>query len=331
MGERKKTRICLVASGGGHLRQLLQLTPLIEQYDCYFVTERTPLGEAVASDHRARFVPHFAFGQRRLEGYPRFLWSGLKNGVTSLWHIAAERPQVIVSTGAGAAFFTMFLGWVFRRKVVYIESIARVKALSLFGRLVSRFAGLFIVQWPGLAGAVPGARYCDSIRVSNEEPPHKKDQVLVTIGTFVPFDRLVSAVADLKKSGAIQSQVIAQVGDSKLTFEGIETFPSCSYDEMNQLMKESALVICHGGSGSILGALKAGCRVVAMPRKPEFGEVYDDHQVELIEALAERGLIGAAASEDDLQAAIDEVSLTPGRRAEVDPTAITDEILNFLN
>lgn len=251
------------------------------------------------------------------------------NGLASLWHIVMERPQVIISTGAGAAFFTMFLGWVFRRKVVYIESIARVKALSLFGRLISRFAGLFIVQWPDLAEVVPNARYCDSICVSSESPPSKKDQVLVTIGTFVPFDRLVAAVADLKRSGAIETRVIAQVGNSKLTFEGIETFPSCSYDELNRLMEESNLVICHGGSGSMLAALKAGCRVVAMPRKPEFGEVYDDHQVDLIEALEGQGLIVSAEDETRLARAISLTLEQPNKVADTDSTAITEEIKRF--
>lgn len=71
------------------------------------------------------------------------------------------------------------------------------------------------------------------------------------------------------------------MGESTTNFEGMECFVSCPFEELNRRMENADVVICHGGSGSILGALKAGAHVVAMARKPEFKEHYDDHQKDI--------------------------------------------------
>lgn len=323
-------KICMVASGGGHLRQLMQLTPIIEQYNCFFVTEPTALGKTISEEQRVRFVPHFAFGQRRLDGFLSFLWSGIKNSFASGRIFLMERPNVIISTGAGAAFVTLFLGWLFRRKIVYIESIARVNQVSLFGRLASRFAGLYLIQWPYLQAILPEARFCDPLSISDCEETKTANQTFVTIGTIVPFDRLISAVVDLKERGVLTGRIIAQIGDSDQAFNGIETFASCSYTDMNRYMDESDLVICHGGSGSMLGALKAGCRVVAMARKPELGEHYDAHQIELTSALEKKGVLSVAQDENDLERAVAEARSRPRQRVEYDPTALVAEIKAFI-
>jgi UDP-N-acetylglucosamine transferase subunit ALG13 len=53
-------------------------------------------------------------------------------------------------------------------------------------------------------------------------------------------------------------------------------------------------VVCHGGTGSLITALRQGCHVIAMPRLSELAEHYDDHQSEITEAFVQRGLILAA-------------------------------------
>ena len=64
--ESKGFRLCLAGSGGGHVRQLLDLEPVWSAYDYFFVTEESALGESIARDHPARFVDHYSFGQIRL-------------------------------------------------------------------------------------------------------------------------------------------------------------------------------------------------------------------------------------------------------------------------
>src|SRR5215213_2492357 len=105
----RKLRICLAASGGGHLRQLLDLEPVWALYDSFFITEPTALGRALAENHRTHFITHVAVGQARL-GKP---WLMLR----SAWHnfrqtrrvMSAEKPDVVISTGAGAVYFAVLL------------------------------------------------------------------------------------------------------------------------------------------------------------------------------------------------------------------------------
>ena len=48
-------------------------------------------------------------------------------------------------------------------KVIYIESFARVHDASLTGKLVYRFADLFIVQWETMIDVYPRAKYVGGI------------------------------------------------------------------------------------------------------------------------------------------------------------------------
>ncbi len=330
MNVEKKEKICFVASGGGHLRQLLQIFALHEDYPYYFVTERTSLGESLSGQHKTLFVPHFAFGQRKMEGWLPFLWSGLKNFFSSSWYFAKERPNIVISTGAGAAFFTLFWAYVFRRKIVYIESIARVTSLSLFGKLTSKLAGFCIVQWPDMVRQLKGAKYCSPLLVKEVKDDKKREGLLVTVGTIMPFDRMVMGVEALISEEKISGPVAAQTGKSECQFERLETFESCSFEELNERMRKADIVVCHGGSGSILGALKAGCRVVAMARKQEFKEHYDDHQLDIMNAFSDMGLISIAKDENDLLRAIQEAGNRERKTVEINPNEFISVIEDYI-
>jgi len=322
----KRLKICLVASGGGHLRQILQLESFFTRHDYYIVTEDTPLARSTAEIHPVRFVPHFAFGQRKLRSPWVFLLSGLRNWSKALYILLREWPDVVISTGAGGAFSTLLWAFLTLRKVVYIETIARVEKPSLFGNMAKHLAHLHLVQWPDLLDHWPSAVYCDPLRIYTDRTPAKKKQILLTIGTFVPFDRMVREVERLCETGFIEEPVKAQIGASALTPQSMDSFADCSYEELNRLMEESEIVICHGGSGSLLSALKAGCKIVAVPRLVEHGEVYDNHQLQLIRAFEARGLVEAAYSEKDIGAALERARHASPRRVEIDTGDIVEQI-----
>ena len=84
--------------------------------------------------------------------------------------------------------------------------------------------------------------------------------------------------------------------------------------------------MCHGGTGSLITALRQGCHVIAMPRLFELGEHYDDHQSEISEAFEARGLVRVARTADDLRAAIAELRGTTAPMATTDPR----ELIGFL-
>lgn len=86
------------------------------------------------------------------------------------------------------------------------------------------------------------------------------------------------------------------------------------------------VVVCHGGTGSLITALRQGCHVVAMPRLSSLGEHYDDHQSEITEAFAARGLVQVARNAEELRTALAATRTREPRRATTEPA----ELIAFL-
>lgn len=125
--------------------------------------------------------------------------------------------------------------------------------------------------------------------------------VFVTLGSQkFQFDRLLEAVDGLIRDGLITESVFAQTGWSTYQPECMEWKKFLSRDEFSALMEKCDVVITHGGTGAIIGALRRQKRVIGMPRLARFGEHVDDHQVQILEEFAERGLISYAHDESDL-------------------------------
>lgn len=323
----RRLRICLAASGGGHVRQLLDLEPVWSPHDYFFITEDTALGQTLARRHRTHFVPHFAWGQAKFGAAWKMLTGALSGALRSLVVMFRERPDVVISTGAGAVIFAILWGRLLGARVVVIESFARFDSPSLFGRIAAPFAHDFVIQSAKLARRYPKAKVFDPLRVLNVPAPPKSDLVFATVGATLPFDRLIKAVADLKQEGAIMGRVLAQVGVGGIQPDGLEVRESLPFEEVEAILREARVVICHGGTGSLITALREGCQVIAVPRLCSLGEHYDDHQSEITEAFAARGLIQVANSVEEMRQAL-------ATAAERQPTlATTDprELILFLS
>lgn len=113
--------------------------------------------------------------------------------------------------------------------------------------------------------------------------------IFVTVGTHEqPFNRLVECIDNLKCDGVIKENVIIQTGYS--TYEPKyctwkKLFP---FQEMIRLVDEARIVITHGGPSSFIMPLQVGKTPIVVPRKFEFNEHVNDHQVAFAKALAER-------------------------------------------
>ena len=77
----------------------------------------------------------------------------------SLKLLFRERPDVIISTGAGVAIAMCWWGKVFGKKVIFIEDWCVVESPSLSGRLVCPISDLFIIQWKQLQKYYPKAKF----------------------------------------------------------------------------------------------------------------------------------------------------------------------------
>jgi UDP-N-acetylglucosamine:LPS N-acetylglucosamine transferase len=86
----------------------------------------------------------------------------------NLWEaariLARERPDVILSTGAGPVVpFALIGRLLFGVKVIFIETITRVDRPSLTGRIMYHLAHRFYYQWKPLGRFFPRGRYCGII------------------------------------------------------------------------------------------------------------------------------------------------------------------------
>ena len=326
-----RLRLCLAASGGGHMRQLLDLEPVWSAHDYFFVSEDTALSQSIGKQHPMFFVAHFALGQARL-GHPvRMTLAGIGNFLSSARIILSRRPQVLITTGAGAVFFAVLWARLLGAKIVVVESFARFDKPSLFGRMARPFAHHKVAQSPALAAYWPDAAVFDPLKLLDGPPPPKKNLLFATVGAILPFDRLVESVAELKARGEIAEDVLVQTGRGGAVLAGVETVESLPFDRMQEVLRDASIVVCHGGTGSLITALRQGCRVVAMPRLFEFGEVYDDHQKEITEAFEARGLISVANTADELAVALKAARERPPVSATSDPAALIAHLRGLLS
>ena len=113
--------------------------------------------------------------------------------------------------------------------------------------------------------------------------------IFVTVGTHEqPFDRLIRCVDGLKKDGQIKEEVIIQTGYS--TYEPTyciwqKLYP---YRQMQEFVAEARIIITHGGPSSFIMPLQIGKIPIVVPRRHEFNEHVNDHQVMFSRTVAER-------------------------------------------
>lgn len=297
-------RVCLAASGGGHIRQLLDLEKAWSPHDYFFVSEDTALSRSLIHKYPVHFLCHFALGQIKREGLARAVWCGLKNFFGSTRIAFRLRPDVIISTGAGTVFFLILWAKLLGAKFILIETFARFDKPSIFARIASPFADYIIVQSAALTKAFPGAAVFDPLEILDKPRPDKKSLLFATVGVTLPFDRMIEMVAKLKETGEISEDVVFQTGIGGLAPAGVESFETLPFDRVTSYLREADIVVCHGGTGSVITALREGCRTIVVPRVAEKGEHYDDHQKEITKAFAARGLVIAANSPEELASAL---------------------------
>jgi UDP-N-acetylglucosamine transferase subunit ALG13 len=113
--------------------------------------------------------------------------------------------------------------------------------------------------------------------------------IFVTVGTHTAqFDRLVRAADAYARTTS--EEIVVQRGASREETTIARSFAFCDSTEMDQLIREARVVVCHGAD-TILDVLRAGKPVLAVPRQERYGEHLNNHQVDFARALAEQGLV----------------------------------------
>ena len=155
--------------------------------------------------------------------------------------------------------------------------------------------------------------------------------IFITLGSQkFQFDRLLKAVDELVSDGKIEDEVFAQTGYSGYKPAHFEYKDFLDREDFGKKMDESDIVIAHGGTGAIIGAVKKGKKVIAVPRLSKYGEHVDDHQVQIIEQFRDLDLICACPDTEDLEASLRFVKNNEFKSYESNTQSIVESIESFL-
>ena len=149
-------KVLFISSTGGHLNELLQLRPMFKKYKSYLITEKTKTTIDI-EDRNLKEIHYLIYGTKHKPLI--YIFKLLINCFKSLYYFIKINPDVIITTGAHTAGPMCCIGKIFRKKIIYIETFANIKTKTITGRLIYKFADLFIVQWESMLELYPKAVY----------------------------------------------------------------------------------------------------------------------------------------------------------------------------
>lgn len=152
----KVLKICFTASSGGHLEQIILLKPLMEKYDGFLVTEKTTYSINTPFE-RVYYLDQINRREKL------FVVKFIKDCAQSIKIFTIEKPDVVISTGVLATIPISILAKLLRKKLIFIESFAKISSPTLTGKLMYRFADVFYVQWESMLEFYPKALYLGGI------------------------------------------------------------------------------------------------------------------------------------------------------------------------
>ena len=149
-------KLCFAASSGGHYEQILMLKPLMEKYESFLLVEKTTYKTEVKG-----VKMYYLHQVNRKEFF--FPLKFIGNSFRSLFIFIKEQPDIVITTGVLAMIPMCLIAKVFRKKLIYIESFAKVTTPTETGKLMYKVADQFYVQWPQMKEIYPNAIYLGGI------------------------------------------------------------------------------------------------------------------------------------------------------------------------
>lgn len=126
--------------------------------------------------------------------------------------------------------------------------------------------------------------------------------IFVTVGTHEQsFDRLLKCIDKMVEDKKIKEKVIIQKGYTDYEPKNCESHKLIPYDDMQKYINEARIVVTHGGPASFIAPLAIGKIPVVVPRKKEFDEHVNNHQLEFARQIEKRiGNIIVAETDEEI-------------------------------
>ena len=105
--------------------------------------------------------------------------------------------------------------------------------------------------------------------------------IFITVGTHEqPFDRLLKWIDELVEEKIIKEDIVCQKGFTDYEPKNYKASKLLPYEDMDKYNKEARIIITHGGPASFIAPLSIGKIPIVVPRKTEFNEHVNNHQLD---------------------------------------------------
>lgn len=282
----KKKKIMYVSGPGGHFTEIERLFEIFPEHEKFIVTCKRQDTEAYETNLRKYFITAPYRNILRL----------IINFFQSMLIIIRERPQFVITTGAGIGLFCCYLAKLFGAKITHIECSAQVSSPSMFGRLISPIVSKRFVQWESMLQFYPNAKLIrllfsvdasvHSQMASSEKRSPNVAKVFVTVGTTKEnFDRLINAIAGVAHEHSDTDFFVQYGSSSRPNIPNATNF--LTMQEFGSYIDASDVIITHAGVGCIASSIRRGKRVIIVPRLAKYAEHKNDHQLQIAARIGE--------------------------------------------
>ena len=132
--------------------------------------------------------------------------------------------------------------------------------------------------------------------------------IFVTLGSKkFQFNRLLMELDKLVEEKKISNDIFAQIGYSDYKPKNYEFKEFLDREQFAEIMERCEIVITHGGTGAIVGAVKREKKVIAVPRLAKFGEHVDDHQLQIIDQFTDMNFIVGVKETNEIYEALEQL------------------------
>jgi UDP-N-acetylglucosamine transferase subunit ALG13 len=156
--------------------------------------------------------------------------------------------------------------------------------------------------------------------------------IFVTVGTAdkgIEFTRLVVAMDEIAKK--IKEEVVMQIGSIEYEPKNARFFRYVTYSEALNYFQKASLVVGHGGTGTILNAIRFKVPLIIVPRRIQYGELdRDDHQLEIAQKLEGKGWVKVVYDMGDLESKVFQMILERRKVLEEDVPPERKRLIQFL-
>jgi UDP-N-acetylglucosamine transferase subunit ALG13 len=152
--------------------------------------------------------------------------------------------------------------------------------------------------------------------------------IFVTVGSALPFDRLIEAMDGWTGRNA-DVEVFAQIGDGKFLPVNMTYKRMITPGEFRAVTERASIIVAHAGMGSVITAAELGKPIVLLPRRAAAKEHTTDHQLHTAGWLRTRPGIFVADSNDEHEsqiAAAEKFAQSEQRLAKTAPADFTDRL-----